>query len=130
MSQVLAPRLELLWGLANLLAKLDKGISKAMGIKIRQARTYKGFPEDRPNGLCSSVLPAMRAAISAATSSEGHPTARGPRATGFVHSLSEMRRYMVERDSPDSDLTARILSMVRFIFKPPWGVSLATHPRG
>ena len=40
----------------------------------------------------SSLFPAIRAALIASTSSEGQPTARGPRLTGFVQSPWGMRR--------------------------------------
>jgi hypothetical protein len=44
MPEVLAPRLELFGGFADILAGVDKGISKAMRVKIRQAGAHKGFP--------------------------------------------------------------------------------------
>jgi hypothetical protein len=37
-------------------------------------------------------LPAMRAALSAATSLAGQPTERAPSLTGFAHSFWSMRK--------------------------------------
>ena len=60
MPQVLAPRLELFRGLADILAELDKGISEAVRVEIRQAGTGKGFAKDRPNGRGGApVLPCQ-----------------------------------------------------------------------
>ena len=50
MSQVLAPRLELFWSLADLLPQMDQGVSETMGIEIREAGADESFAEDRPNG--------------------------------------------------------------------------------
>ena len=50
MPEVLAPRLELFGGLADILAELNKGISKAMRVEIRQASAVEGFAKDRANG--------------------------------------------------------------------------------
>ena len=58
MSEVLTPRFELLGGFADILAKLDKGISEAMRVKTRQAGPHKGFPEYRTNGRGIAPVPA------------------------------------------------------------------------
>jgi hypothetical protein len=50
MPQILAPRLELFRGLANILAELDKGIPKAMRVEIWQAGIGKSFAKDCSNG--------------------------------------------------------------------------------
>lgn len=57
MPQVLAPRLELLRGLADILAKPDKGIPKTMRVEIRQTGTVKGFTKDLSNG--SGIAPVL-----------------------------------------------------------------------
>jgi hypothetical protein len=49
MPQILAPRLELFRGLANILAELDKGIPKAMWVEIWQASIGKDFAKDCSN---------------------------------------------------------------------------------
>ena len=50
MPEILAPRLELFGGLTDILTELDKGISEAMRVEIRQAGTDKGFAKYRTNG--------------------------------------------------------------------------------
>ena len=62
MSQILAPRLELFRGLANILAELDKGIPKAMWVEIWQASIGKGFAKDCSNrrGITPNVSVSAR----------------------------------------------------------------------
>ena len=50
MAEILAPRLELFGGLADLLAKPDQRVSKAVRIEIRQTCTLKGSFKYAPNG--------------------------------------------------------------------------------
>jgi hypothetical protein len=57
MPEVPAPRLKLFGGFADIPARLHKGISEAMRVKIRQAGTDKGFPENRANG--SGIAPVL-----------------------------------------------------------------------
>ena len=61
MSEILAPCLELLRRLADILAKPDKGISEAMRVEVRQAGPFKCLPEDRANGGCRSPVPPVHA---------------------------------------------------------------------
>src|ERR1019366_8775682 len=58
MPEVLAPRLELFRGLTDILAELDKCISKAVRVEVWQASLYKSFPENFTDGRCvAPVLP-------------------------------------------------------------------------
>ena len=50
MPEVLAPGLELIGGLTDILPELDKGISETMRIEIRQASSDKGFAKYCTNG--------------------------------------------------------------------------------
>lgn len=51
MPKVLAPRLKLFRSLADLLAKLDKGISKAVRVEIWQAGCCESLMKYCANGL-------------------------------------------------------------------------------
>jgi hypothetical protein len=58
MSKVLAPCLELFGRPADILAELDKGISKAVWVEIRQASPGEGAAEYRANGRrAAPVIP-------------------------------------------------------------------------
>jgi hypothetical protein len=55
MSEVLTPCLELFGGPTDILAELDKSVSKAMRVEIWQASTDKSFAKYRSNFAFSSV---------------------------------------------------------------------------
>jgi hypothetical protein len=58
MPEVLASRLELFGGLANILAELNKGVSKTARVEVRQASIDEGFAKYRAYGRGSApVIP-------------------------------------------------------------------------
>jgi len=50
MTKVLTPGLEVIRGLANLLAELGKGVSEAVRVDVGQPGIGKGFQKYRANG--------------------------------------------------------------------------------
>ena len=50
MTEILAPCLELLWCLADLLTESDKGISETVRVEVRQARRNEGITKYCANG--------------------------------------------------------------------------------
>ena len=60
MSEILAPRLELFWRLTDILAELDKCISEAVRVEIRQASLDEGFAEYRANRRCAAPVPPFQ----------------------------------------------------------------------